>query len=462
MQITIEDVSPVEKRVDFELPWPDVASKLDEAYNQLRREVHIKGFRPGKVPRSLIEKMYRQQVEHDVARELIELSIGRAIDEKQIAPVAPPTVDKMELKSGEPFRFSAKVEVRSHVTPREYTGIELERRPPKVTDEAVASALEDYRRQLTQFMPIQGRTTSGDRDLLAVEVHGKVGASRIKKDTVVVDLADDDAGGVPGLAPRLRGIPLDTKQLEIKYKIPEDAKVPALRGSEVDLRVTVKEARERKEPALDDELAKDTGEADTLEDLKTKIRGRLLEADKAKIKRELHAALVKEIIRRNPFPVAPALVDRHARAMVARARAQLAYMGIDIGEAGLDEEKLQGEFAAEAEEAARAAILLSAIAEREGVEVTDADVQKRVAELAAARQENVKKVRAELEKSGGVHGVRAQIAEEKVLDKLLAEAKISDVNPDSLIVTPGRTGSRIVLTPDEAREEARAHTTQKK
>src|SRR5450432_2635658 len=90
MQITIEDLSPVEKRVEFELPWADVAPKLDKAYDALRRGVRLPGFRPGKVPRALLERMYRRQVEDDVARELVEHSLGQAIQENQIEPVARP------------------------------------------------------------------------------------------------------------------------------------------------------------------------------------------------------------------------------------------------------------------------------------------------------------------------------------------------------------------------------------
>src|SRR3954463_9781091 len=153
MQLTIEDISPVEKRVDFEIPWSDVEPKLDKAYDQLRRDVRLKGFRPGKVPRTIIEKLYRTQVEDDVAGELVQQSLGQAITENQIQPVAPPTVDKLDLKSGEPFRFSARVEVRSQVQPKDYTGIALKRRPAKVSDEEVQKALEGYRRQLTQYKP---------------------------------------------------------------------------------------------------------------------------------------------------------------------------------------------------------------------------------------------------------------------------------------------------------------------
>jgi len=119
MQITIEDLSPVEKRVEFELPWSDVVPKLDKAYDSLRRGVRLPGFRPGKVPRALLEKMYRRQVEDEVARDLVEHSLGQAIRENQLQPVAPPTVEDLAIKAGEPFKFTARVEVRSQVTPKD-------------------------------------------------------------------------------------------------------------------------------------------------------------------------------------------------------------------------------------------------------------------------------------------------------------------------------------------------------
>jgi trigger factor len=456
MQITIEDISPVEKRVDFEVPWREVAPKLEKAYDQLRRESKLKGFRPGKVPRSIIEKLYKPQVEDDVARELIEQSIGQAITENQIQPVAPPTVDKLELKTNEPFRFSARVEVRSQVVPKDYSAIPLKRRPAKVGEEDITKALEGYRRQLTQFKPVEGRANTADTDVLVVEVHGRIGDHKVKKNTVMVDLADENAAGVPGLASRLRNVPIDSPHLEIKYTVAEDTEAKSLAGKEVSLHVTIKEVRERKQPALDDELAKDTGEADTLDDLKKKITERLVEQDKQRIKGEMTSQLIKEIVKRNPFQVAPALIDRHAESMVNRTKAQLMMAGIDLdsGEVPFDATRMKEEVKTEAEEEARASILIAAIAEREGVEVTDADLQKRVAELATARQENSKKLRAELERNGRIHGVRAQLLQEKTLDLLLSQAKISDEDPERLIITPDDAGARLILTPEEAREEA--------
>jgi trigger factor len=443
MQITIEDLSPVEKRVEFEVPWADVAPKLDKAYNDLRRGVRLPGFRPGKVPRALLEKMYRRQVEDEVARDLVEYSLGQAIRENQIQPVAPPTVEELEIKTGVPFKFSARVEVRSQVTPKDYSGIPVSRRPPKVTDEEVEQALEGYRRRLTQYKPVDGRTETSDTDLVLVELSGRVGDHKLKRRQVAVDLENDAAGPLPGLPSRLRGKPIGGQPIEVDYTLPSEGLPAEMVGRPVHLHVTIKEAREKQVPALDDELAKDTGEAETLEGLRAKIREKLTETDQQRIKREMAAALVKELIKRNEFPVAPALIERYAQAIVNRAKSQLAMMGVDVE--AVDDEKMREEMRAEAEEEARGAILIQAISEREGITVTDADVQKRIAELAAARNENPKQLRADLEKNQRLHQVEGQILEQKTLDMLIAQAKITDEEAPSLIVTP-----------DEARREAAA------
>jgi trigger factor len=435
MQITIEDLSPVEKRVEFELPWTDVAPKLEKAYDSLRKGVRLPGFRPGKVPRALLEKMYRRQVEDEVARDLVELSITQAIRENQIQPVAPPTVDELQIKAGAPFKFRALVEVRSEVTPKDYSGIPLTRRPVKVSDEQVTEALEGYRKRLTQFRPVEGRSETVGTDLVLVELSGRVGEHKLKKRQVAVDLENDTAGPIPGLASRLRGKAIGGDPIQVDYTLPTEDVAPEMAGRAVQLQVTIKEAREKQIPALDDELAKDTGEAETLEGLRNKVRERLVEADQQRVKREMTEVLLKELIKRNEFPVAPALVERYAQTFVNRAKQQLAMMGVDVE--NVDDDRMRQEVRKEAEAEARAAILIQAIAEREGITVADADVQKRIAEIAAARNENAKQLRAELEKNQGIHQLENQIREQKALDMLIAQAKITDGEPEpSLIVTP--------------------------
>ena len=434
MQITIEDISPVEKKVEFEVPWTDVAPKLDKAYGALRRDARVAGFRPGKVPRTILERMYRHQVEDEVARNIVETSLGQAIQENELQPVAPPTVDNLEIKSGAPFKFSARVEIRSQVTPKDYAGIELARRPPRATDAEIDAELEGYRRRLTEYKPVEGRTQTAAGDVLLVEVTGRVGEHRFKRRTAALDLDDEEGGPLPGLAGHLRGVAIGPEPVEVKYAIPAETPQKELANQAVDLRVLIKEAREKKVPTLDDELAKDTGEADTLEALRGKVRDRLIEADKQRVRGELVQQVLKELVKRNDFAIAPALVERHALAMVARAKRQLAAAGLDVE--AMDDERMAAEFRESAEQEARSGILVHAIAEREGVTASDADVQKRIAELAAARNESPKKLRADLEREGALPQLEAQIREQKVLDMLISQAKITDQDPETKEPTP--------------------------
>jgi trigger factor len=155
----------------------------------------------------------------------------------------------------------------------------------------------------------------------------------------------------------------------------------------------------------------------------------------------MERALIKALIKSNEFPIAPALVERYAQVIVNRAKSQLMMMGVDVE--SVDDGKMRGEVRVEAEEEARGAILLQAIGEREGITASDADVQKRIAELAQGRNESPKQLRAELEKDHRIHQIEQQIREQKTLDLLISQAKITD----------GEPASSLIVTPDEARKE---------
>src|SRR6516162_4646902 len=157
MQVTISELSPVEKKLAVEIPWPYVAQKLDEAYRDLSRGVALKGFRKGKVPRPMLEKMFGRQVEQEVIKQLVQESFITAAQQHDIQPVAEPVVDDAHLHKGQPFHYSARVEVRSQVDPKEYDGLEVAQRPAAVSDEQLTRALERKRQEPTEYKLIEGR-----------------------------------------------------------------------------------------------------------------------------------------------------------------------------------------------------------------------------------------------------------------------------------------------------------------
>jgi trigger factor len=206
----------------------------------------------------------------------------------------------------------------------------------------------------------------------------------------------------------------------------DDVEPKELAGQKVELKITVKEAREKQQPALDDEFAKDTGEADTLAELREKVKARLVEADKEEATRELKRDLLKELLKKNPFAVAPALVERQLDTMIERAKLGMALRGVDVRNVNIDEQRLRDEMREQAHDEVRGAFLIDAIATKEKVEANEADLEKRLAEMAKAREQSVPRLKAELQKEGRLESLRHQLREEKCLDLLLGRAKINE------------------------------------
>src|SRR5262249_21384766 len=200
MQVTIEDVSPVEKKLEVEIPWEMVKHRLDEAYRDLSRGVQLRGFRRGKVPRSMLEKMFGKTVEQEVMGKLVSDGFVQVATEQNLHPVAEPVVDeaKMPAKAGDPFRFVARIEVRADLKPTQYKGVELTRRRPNVTAAAVEQALEHKRQELTEFRAIENRERTAPSDVLIVALKGTLGDHKIDKEEVRVDLGTPDESPLPG------------------------------------------------------------------------------------------------------------------------------------------------------------------------------------------------------------------------------------------------------------------------
>lgn len=430
MEVTVSEISPVEKKVAVEIPWPYVAQKLDEAYKDLSRGVALKGFRKGKVPRPMLEKMFGRQVEQEVIKQLVQEGFVTAAHQHDLQPVAEPIVDDAQLHKGKPFHYSARVEVRSIVEPKDYEGLELSQRAARVSDEDLDQALERKRQELTEFKPIEGRTELAASDVAVIDVTGTVGERKFDKEAMMIDLGESGRDPIPGLLAALVGVPIKADKHEVTFVVPQAQEgkdvAKELQGARAVLRITVKEAREKQMPALDDEFAKDTGEADTLAELRDKLRVKLAADDEKAAREELKGDLVKELLKRNSFVVAPALVERQLDAMIQRTRLGMAMRGIDYRSAGLDEQRMRDELRESANDEVRAAFLIDAIADKEKVAVSDAELEKKLAELAQARDKSVPRLKAELQKEGRLDALKHQLREEKTLDLLLSRAKINE------------------------------------
>ena len=426
MQVRIEDVSPVEKKMFVEVPWETVSVKLGNAYKELSKGVALKGFRKGKVPRPVLEQVYGQRVNAEVAYELVRESFFRANQEHQLAAVAEPRVEEaVAIKKGHPFTFQAIIEVRGEVTPVDYTGLEIERRRLDVPESAVDAALAQLRREHTELRPIEGRDATATGDIVGLSITGTIGEHQINQPQFAVDLDDEEHEPLPGLRAALTGLPLDTKDKLVELDVPADAKDETIRGRHATLHVTVIEARAKDVPELDDEFAKDTGKAETLDGLKAALRKDLEDREQAQIDREARENALREVIKKNQIPVASSLVERSVELQYQRLR-QMLGMKPEQGTAGLTPEMREKMRPAGADEV-RGQLLLEAIADKEGLTVTDEELAKHVETTAKARNTAPAKLRAEWQRDGRLDNVTYQLRQDKTLKYLVEHAKVTEV-----------------------------------
>lgn len=425
MQVRIEEVSAVEKKMFVEIPWETVATKLNEQYRELSKGVALKGFRKGKVPRPVLEQVYGPRVNAEVAYELVRESFFRANQEHNLAAVAEPRVEEADpIKKGQPFKFKAIIEVRGEVTPQDYKGLEIERRRLNVEDKAVEDALTQLRREHTELRPIEGRDVTAAGDIVGLSITGTIGEHQINQPQFAVDLDDPEREPLPGIIAALTGIPLDTKDKAIELQVPEDYKDESTRGRKANLTVTILEARAKDVPALDDEFAKDTGKAETLDGLKAALRKELEDKEQEVIDREAREGVLREVIKKNQIPVAESLINRAVEVQYQRLRQML---GMKPERNAQIPDDLREKMKPAGADEVRGQLLLEAIADKESIAVTDDELNKHIDTTAKARNTAPAKLRSEWQRDGRLDNVMYSLRQEKVLKFLVDAAKITEV-----------------------------------
>lgn len=427
MQVRIEDVSPVEKKLFVEVPWQTVAERLSVAYRELGKGVALRGFRKGKAPRSVLEQIYAPRVHADVAEQLIRESFVSANREHQLGAVAEPRdLEGAQIKRGEPFAYAAIVEVKGAVVAADYEGMPIERRRLDIPEAEIDKTLEQLRREHTELVPIEGRDTTAAGDVVIASIAGTIGEHPVNQPRFGVDLDDGEREPLPGLRALLTGVPFATTDLPIEIEIPEDHADDTLKGRKASLKATIVEVRAKSVPNLDDDFAKETGKAETLDGLRAALRADLEAREQSVIANEARQGALRELVKRNQIPVATTLVERAVFAQYNRLR-QMLGMPPDREGQGLTPDLVQKMSPGGADEV-RGQLLLEAIAEKEGITVTEDELNAQVALAARSKNQSPQKLRAEWAKDGRLDNARWSMRQDKTLDFLVSKAAITEVD----------------------------------
>ncbi len=427
MKIQVETVSPVERKVTIEVDPERVAQEIERAYSGLGRRVKLRGFRPGKAPRKVLERHFRSEVESEVAEKIVQQTFAEAVRVESIEAVAPPHVSISEgVAEGKPLRYTARVEVKPKVEPKDYKGLEVTRKPPEVTDDMVSGELSRLQESFAQLVPVEGRFDAQDGDWAVIDHEGTIDGkpfegSRAEGMTVKVAPGAISDGNLEQLRGKKVG---DT--VEFDEPFPADHRDEALRGKSARMKVTLKALRTRQLPALDDALAKSLGAEgiDTLDALRARIRSDLEKRERRRAEVELKDNLVKAALGKNEFEVPPALVERAIDAMIEGAAERFARSGIDIRQLQLDYARMRADLREQALLQVRGRLLLDAIAETEKIDVTDEDLQAEVVRIAGELGAPLAKVQQQMRGDDAREALKTKIREDKAVALMSSAATI--------------------------------------
>jgi trigger factor len=429
MKINVESVSPVERKVTIEVDPDRVAKELEKAYVALGRRVKLRGFRPGKAPRKVLERNFKDQVESEVVEKLVSSTFSEAVREQAIDAVAPPAVSLAEggIATGQPLKYTARVEVKPAIAPKDYRGLAVTRKPPEVTDQMVSDELTKLQDRLSELVPAEGRFEAQEGDWAVIDHDGTIdGApfegSRAEGVTVKVGPGAISEGNVAALQGKKVG-----ESVELEEPFAEDHRNPALRGKKAKMTVTLRGLKVRQVPPLDDAFAKLVGieGVETLDQLRARIRADLERRERRRADNELKDALVKGALEKNEFEVPPALVERAIDAMIEGAAERFARSGIDIRQLGLDQSRMRADLREQALLQVRGALLLEAIAAAEKLDVTDEDLEAELAKIADELGAPLAKVKQQMRGAEARQALSHRVREEKAIALLSSQATIT-------------------------------------
>lgn len=423
MKVTVEAVGACRRAMAIEVPPERVAAKAEAILEAFGQKAKVPGFRPGKVPRAIIEQRFKADVRGELLRDLVPEAFFEALRQEPFTAVSDPDFDEISLQDGQPLRFRATFEVKPDVTVEGYRGVELFRQPTTVNDEEVERALAALQERAAEYVPMDGWPALRE-DLVTVEYQALVGTRPRPEGRQEVTLLLGGPEFLPGFAEQVAGLQKGEAK-EFTLEVGRASRRKEWAGRRVTFRVVIREVKKKRVPALDDDLAKATGEAGTLRELREKVRQNLHRRKEQEQELALKQKLLDTLVAAHAFEVPQALVEAEVEALARDFAHAVAQHGARIEGLG-GGESLRARFREAGERRARGGLILEAVARQEGLHVTDEELEAEIRELAGSMNQDPAALRRVLEERGRLPGIRARLLERKTLDHLFAQARITD------------------------------------
>ncbi|MGN0288711.1 MAG: trigger factor [Lachnospiraceae bacterium] len=428
MSLQVEKLEGNMAKLTIEVPAEELEKAINNVFQKQKKNISIPGFRKGKVPRQMIEKMYGKEVFYeDAANELIPTAYEKAYDECEEEIVSSPRISVVQLEAGKTFVFTAEVALKPEVELGQYKGIKVDKVEAVVTDEEVQAELEKERERNSRTISVTDRAVkSGDQTVIDFEgFQDGVAFEGGKGENYPLTIGSGTF--IPGFEDQLIGKNIG-EAVEVNVTFPESYQAENLAGKPAVFKVEIKEIKEKQLPELDDEFAAEVSEFDTLDEYKADVRANLLKKKEADIKNAKENAVIEAIIAGAKMDIPEAMLETRQRQMVDEFAQRLQMQGLSVEQyfqfTGLNHDKLLEQVKPQAEQKIKSRLVLEAVVKAENIAATEEDFEKEIASMAEAYKMEADKVK-EMLGEGGKEQIMEDIAINKAVEFVVDNAKES-------------------------------------
>jgi trigger factor len=434
VEVTITDLSPCKKQLRIEIDAETVNAKFDAVAKDFRRHAHLPGFRPGKAPLANVMRSYGDKIGEEAKRTLMSDSYAKALKENELRPVIMPEVEELQFGHGKPFQYLATLEVTPAFEMPEYIGIEVEKERRSVNDADIAKALDTLREQRVSYADMDRPVV--EDDFIVVNFTGTI------DDKPITDLIKVARGLteqknfwlhktqnplIPGTVEALIGSSKGDKKT-VTVTIPDDFVYEEIVGKEAKYEIEVVQVKEKSLPELDDKFAKGFG-AESMDKLREGVENDLKNELEYSKKKSIRNQCVDKLLGAVNCDLPETIVNEATRAAVHNIVQQNHQRGVGKEIIEENKDKIYANAKTDAVVRVKANYILSKIAEKEGIKVTDQELSRQVAAMAAQQKIKPQKLAQQLKDNGTLYQVQEEIMNAKVIDLLEEKAKVTEIDP---------------------------------
>lgn len=426
MSVQVEKLEKNMAKLIIEVSAQELEKALQNAFLKNKNKISIPGFRKGKVPRQMVEKMYGPEIFYeDAANEVIPDAYEKAVEECGEDIVSSPSIEVTQIKKGEPFIFTAEVALKPEVKLGKYKGVTVDKADLNVTDEEVDAEVNKERENNARNIEVTDRPVK-DGDMTVLDFEGFVdGVAFEGGKGENYPLTIGSGAFIPGFEAQLVGAEIN-KETEVNVTFPGDYQAEDLRGKAAVFKCTIKEIKEKELPELDDEFAGEVSEFDTLEEYKADVKAKLTEKKEKDAKEAKEAAVIEAIVNDSDMEIPDAMVETQQRQMMDEFAQRIQMQGLSMEQylqfTGASYERMIEQVKPQAEKRIKSRLVLEAIAKAENIEASEEDYEQELKAMAEAYQMEVDKVKEMLpEKS--VSQIKEDIAVRKAAEFAVEQSK---------------------------------------